>query len=169
MRTVRTHKLPRGSALAPLFAAVLLLPRLAFAEDADARRLFDSSSERSPAVTAFPKYPSIARRDRIEGETVVCFTIDARGRIIRPSVRSSTHRIFEKPAMKAIRDSSFAPLAEGEEPASAKTCRTYRFRLDPLNARTDSSVSDPEQLPGGARSSVSASLLNEQADREAGE
>jgi TonB family protein len=67
---------------------------------------------------------------------MVCFNIDARGRVLRPSIRSSTHRIFEKPAMTAIRRSSFTPLAAGEKPATAKTCRTYRFRLDPINAQT---------------------------------
>jgi TonB family protein len=95
----------------------------------------DSSTDRPPAVTAFPKYPSVARRDRIEGEATVCFNIDARGRVVRPSVRTSTHRIFEKPAMAAIRRSSFVPLADGEKPAPEKTCRTYRFRLDPINAQ----------------------------------
>jgi TonB family protein len=95
----------------------------------------DSSTDRQPAVTAFPRYPSVARRDRIEGEAMVCFNIDARGRVRRPSVRSSTHRIFEKPAMTAIRRSTFAPLAAGGKPAAAKTCRTYRFRLDSINAR----------------------------------
>ena len=169
MRKARTASLPQGSAFAPLFAAVLLLSRLACADgNADASRFFDSSSERSPAVTAFPKYPSVARRDRIEGETVVCFTIDARGRIVRPSVRRSTHRIFEKPAMRAIKESSFTPLAEGEKPATAKTCRTYRFRLDPLNAGNDAR-SDPAQLPEGARSTVSAVLPGEEAVREVGE
>lgn len=114
------------------FLAALLLPLLALAGDEADTDFSDSPGERLPAVTAFPKYPSIARRDRIEGEAVVCFHIDARGKVIRPSIRSSTHKIFEKPAMRAIRDSSFAPLPEGEKPAVAKTCRTYRFRLDPV-------------------------------------
>src|SRR5690606_12248261 len=100
----------------------------------DTNPFIDSPGERSPAVTAFPKYPSVARRDRIEGEATVCFTIDERGRIRRPSVRSSTHRIFERPAMRAIRSSSFEALAEGEKLSPAKTCRTYRFRLDPVPA-----------------------------------
>lgn len=125
---------PEKSRRAHVYAALLLLPLLALADDeADPGNFTDSPSERVPAVTAFPDYPSIARRDRIEGEAVVCFHIDARGKVVRPSIRSSTHRIFEKPAMRAIRRSSFTPLADGEKPAVAKTCRTYRFRLDPIN------------------------------------
>jgi len=119
---------------AQLFTALLLLPLFAFAGDeADTGNFTDSPGERVPAITAFPKYPSIARRDRIEGEAVVCFHIDARGKVVRPSIRSSSHKIFEKPAMRAIRRSSFTPLADGEKPALVKTCRTYRFRLDRVN------------------------------------
>jgi len=144
-----------ATASALLITVLLLQPRLAGAEsgDEEVSHFTDSSSERPPAVTAFPKYPSVARRDRIEGEAMVCFNIDKRGRVVRPSVRSSTHRIFEKPAMAAIRRSSFEPLEAGEKPATAKTCRTYRFRLDPVNARAgepqereetnDTAVTDP--------------------------
>jgi TonB family protein len=110
-------------------------------EETDTRHLTDSSTDRVPAITAFPKYPSIARRDRIEGEAVVCFMIDVDGAIRRPSIRSSTHKIFEKPAMGAIRRSSFEPLAPGETLSKSRTCRTYRFRLDSITARNDS---DPQ-------------------------
>ncbi len=122
---------PRAVLASLLLAAV----PVAFAQEEDAVQHFtDSSSDRAPAITAFPKYPTVARRDRIEGETIVCFIIDARGKIIRPSVQSSTHKIFEKPAMSAIRSSSFEPLQSGEQMATGRTCRTYRFRLDPITA-----------------------------------
>jgi len=130
-------RVSRATALALLAATALLLPEIALADDGEENvsHFTDSSSDRPPTVTEFPKYPSVALRDRIEGEAMVCFNIDARGRVVRPSIRSSSHRIFEKPAMAAIRRSSFAPLATDEKPAVAKTCRTYRFRLDPINAQ----------------------------------
>lgn len=106
-------------------------------EEVESRYLSDSSTDRTPAITAFPKYPSIARRDRIEGETVVCFMVDVDGSIRRPSIRSSTHKIFRKPAMDAIRRSTFEPLAQGETLSKSRTCRTYRFRLDPVTAGND--------------------------------
>ena len=92
----------------------------------------DSQPRRSPAVTAFPDYPVEERRDRVEGETTVCFRIDAAGEIVRPKVRNSTHRAFEKPAMAAIRESLFVPLAAGEVESPADVCRVYRFRLKPI-------------------------------------
>jgi protein TonB len=89
----------------------------------------DSGRERTPAITAFPHYPRIARRDRVEGETTVCFTVNARGQVIRPGIRDSTHRVFERPALDAIRASTFEPLKSGESKSNLKTCRIYRFKL----------------------------------------
>ncbi len=117
--------------IAVMACAAAILPQAAVADEAQNP---DTASERTPATTAFPSYPSIARRDRIEGEATVCFTIDERGRVLRPRVRSSTHKIFERPALRAIKRSSFMPLAEGEQPSPVKSCRTYRFRLEPLTA-----------------------------------
>jgi len=97
----------------------------------------DTSTERTPALTTFPKYPTIARRDRIEGETTVCFKIKANGRISRPVVTDSTHRIFSKPAIRAIKKSTFEPLGPSQVLDKARTCRTYRFRLDPVLVKND--------------------------------
>lgn len=94
----------------------------------------DSSTERTPAKTTIPNYPRIARRDRIEGDATVCFSIDFNGRIRSPRVEHYTHRIFRRPALKAIRSSSFEPLAAHERLATERVCRTYRFRLEPVLA-----------------------------------
>jgi len=119
-----------------LLIAIVILPGLAWAVDDTLRKsyVFDSSRDRAPVVTEFPKYPYVARRDRIEGETTVCFTINRRGEVVRPGIRSSTHRIFRRPALKAIRKSTYEPLASGEALSGVKSCRTYRFRLEPVLA-----------------------------------
>ena len=93
-----------------------------------------SAEDRQPAKTAFPKYPSIARRDRIEGEATVCFDIDVRGKVKHASVESYTHKIFKKPALRAIKKSSFEALRPDQYLAQTKSCRTFRFRLDPVLA-----------------------------------
>jgi TonB family protein len=92
----------------------------------------DSSSDRIPAITAVPQYPATARRDRIEGEATVCYLIDKRGRIRKPSIRTSSHKIFSKPSMKAIRQSSYEPLPADKKMSQVKTCRTFRFLLNPV-------------------------------------
>ena len=101
-------------------------------ETTDVTHFIDTSTDRVPALTAFPKYPRVARRDRIEGEATVCFKIKADGRISRPVVTESTHRIFSKPALRAIKKSSFEALGPGQVLDSARSCRIYRFRLDPI-------------------------------------
>jgi TonB family protein len=97
----------------------------------------DTSTDRIPAQTTFPQYPSIARRDRIQGDATVCFRIKADGRISRPRVTDYSHKIFAKPTLRAIRKSRFEPLSPGQVLNKAKTCRTYRFRLEPILVRND--------------------------------
>ena len=92
----------------------------------------DSSSDRIPTVTAVPQYPSIARRDRIEGEATVCYFIDSKGRVRKPAVRQSSHKMFSKPSLKAIKQSSYEALRPDQEVSTVKTCRTYRFLLNPV-------------------------------------
>jgi len=92
----------------------------------------DSGTDRVPRHTVIPEYPEIARRDRIEGEVQVCFDISRDGYPQRIAVRRSTHRLFEKPARKAVRKSTWAPLETAEESSGIKACRTFRFTLVPV-------------------------------------
>lgn len=117
-----------------LTTALLLGSVLAFGQDAPTLVVHfrDSNTDRVPLLTAFPSYPSIARRDRIEGEATVCFMVEKDGWIKRAKVRRATHKIFKRPALRAIKKSSFEPLSANQVLATAKTCRTYRFRLEPI-------------------------------------
>jgi TonB family protein len=117
-----------GSAL-----TIVLIASTAVAElQTDVVHFIDTNTDRTPALTAFPRYPSVARRDRIEGEATVCFKIRADGKISRPVVTDRTHKIFAKPALRAIKKSTFEPLGPGRILATARTCRIYRFRLEPV-------------------------------------
>jgi hypothetical protein len=53
---------------------------------------------------------------------------------VRPKIASSTHRIFERPALRAIRTSAFTPLGAGEASSAAEVCRVFRFRLNPVDS-----------------------------------
>ncbi|MDH4107790.1 MAG: energy transducer TonB [Gammaproteobacteria bacterium] len=101
------------------------------------RFFIDSSTDRTPATTAFPQYPRIARRDRIEGDATVCFRIDTEGKIHSVKVQNYSHRIFRRPALQAIKASSFEPLGPNELLQRARSCRTYRFRLMPVTVAGD--------------------------------
>lgn len=125
-----------------LVSAFLLLwfaPVLQANDDIGKRETYitDFATDRRPASTAFPDYPAVARRDRIEGEATVCFRINARGKVKRASVKEYSHKIFRRPALRAVRRSTFEPLLPGELLLKAKACRTYRFRLEPIVVDND--------------------------------
>ena len=129
----------KAAPLPGLIVALCLVSGLAAAQESSSNvtHFIDTSPDRIPALTAFPKYPSVARRDRIEGEATVCFKIKANGKVSRPVVTEYSHRIFSRPALRAIKKSTFEPLAPGQILATARTCRTYRFRLDPIEREPD--------------------------------
>lgn len=118
-------------------AGIAGIAALALAEPEPATQYFDEHTERVPVHTVMPGYPHRARRDRIEGEVQVCFHIDRHGRPYRIAVRHSTHRIFEKPARKAVRRSTWQPLDPAAEVPGIKACRTFRFRLAPVAPESD--------------------------------
>lgn len=89
------------------------------------------AAERVPLQTVVPVYPEAARRDRLEGEVELCFDVDRDGRPFRIAVRHSTHRVFERPAIAAVRASTYVPLKPDEPLPNIKTCRTFRFTLEP--------------------------------------
>lgn len=122
-------KLERAS-----IALLCLLAAAAQAETTVVTRFIDHGSDRVPKHTVAPEYPHVARRDRIEGQVQVCYNIDRKGRPYRVAVRSSTHRLFEKPALRAVKASTYMPLKDGEKRTGIKTCRTFRFKLDPVVA-----------------------------------
>lgn len=93
--------------------------------------------ERTPAHTVMPNYPKAARRDRIEGEVQVCFEITRKGNTRRIAVRKSTHRLFEKPSIRAVRASTYVPLSKDAVLSGIKSCRTFRFTLEPVVVETD--------------------------------
>lgn len=118
-------------AQAVVFAALaLVFPAPSFAADV---LVDDVADDRQPVSTFVPRYPQKALDKRLEGDVTVCFFITDEGSIKRAKIRKSSHRIFEKPVLRAIRASSFEPLAAGNQASPAKTCRTFRFRLERID------------------------------------
>jgi len=139
MRKKTSNKISSVFLGATVTVSILFGSAIAVANDKSpvVTHIFDTSTDRVPLLTAFPKYPSVARRDRIEGEATVCFKIKTNGKISRPSIRESSNRIFVRPTMRAIKKSTFEPLGPSQVLATAKTCRTYRFRLEPIVVKTE--------------------------------
>ncbi|NNL49434.1 MAG: TonB family protein [Woeseiaceae bacterium] len=119
-----------------LLALLFLTAPPILADDAQQLSLDNLDTKRVPAYTVIPDYPKVARRDRIEGEVQVCFEITRDGRTRRIAVRKSTHRLFEKPARRAVRASTYVPVAKDAVVSGIKTCRTFRFTLEPVVVET---------------------------------
>lgn len=119
----------------PIALAFIGAPTLCFA-DVDASQSGERDDERKPLFTMIPDYPEVARRDRIEGEVQVCFDVTRDGRTRRIAVRKSTHRVFEKPAIRAVRASTYEPLPREASMSGIKACRTFRFTLEPVVEET---------------------------------
>ncbi len=117
----------RRAQIPPLILATFLVASGAVSEVSET-----TSSERMPLNTVVPVYPAEARRDRIEGEVQVCFEVTREGRTRRIAVRKSTHRVFEKPARRAVKQSTYVPLPKDAEVPMIKACRTFRFSLEPV-------------------------------------
>ncbi len=113
-------------------SVVLLLLAAEPAAEADGVSRIDTDTDRVPLHTVIPDYPRVARRDRIEGEVQVCFDITRSGHPVRIAVRRSSHRIFEKPARKAVRKSTWVPIEKNAPTSGIKACRTFRFNLVPV-------------------------------------
>lgn len=115
-------------------ASILLLTTISvLAEEEPMPRasVVDSNINRTPEHTVAPQYPRKARRDRLEGKVQVCFEINRKGRPRRVAVRTSTHRVFERPSIVAVKASSFKALNSDENLPPIKSCRTFVFSLEP--------------------------------------
>ena len=119
----------RKTSLVLLLSLVLAAPSAA---QENVERV-DSETDRKPLQTMVPDYPEKARRERIEGEVQVCFDISRRGYPRRVAVRRSTHKVFERSALKAVRRSTWQPVEGGKELSGIKSCRTFRFYLKPVS------------------------------------
>jgi len=71
--------------------------------------LIDADVPPNPVEQEAPVFPSEARRGHIGGRVIVEFVVDKGGRVQQPQVLRSSHRIFEAPALEAIRKWKFEP------------------------------------------------------------
>ncbi len=76
-----------------------------------------------------PSYPVDAVDADLQGSVVVCFTVTAAGSVVDAYVLSSTHEMFEAPAVRAAGESTFEPATQTGEPVSHDMCLRYRYRL----------------------------------------
>ncbi len=88
------------------------------------------TAERRALITPVPEYPKRALRERVEGDVQVCYTVDVNGRVHRPRVQTTSHRWFNRAAVRAARGLLYEPANAGAANSTASLCSTFRFRLN---------------------------------------
>ena len=89
-----------------------------------------TTAQRRAMTTPLPHYPEKALRERLEGDVQVCYVVDINGHIHRPRVQSTSHRWFNRAAIRAARGLRYEPAAPGAANGRTSLCSTFRFRLN---------------------------------------
>ena len=75
------------------------------------------------------KYPKEARKDKIEGKTVITLTIDESGTVEKAKVYVSSHPILDDAALTAVKKCKFKPAELDGKPVRVKMNVPYSFKL----------------------------------------
>jgi hypothetical protein len=85
-----------------------------------------------PSLTATPPYPIQAIREAKQGRAVMCFFVDATGRVVQPEVIELSDEVFRAPILSALERSRYQGWADAS--VLRPGCRSYIFKLDALSA-----------------------------------
>jgi protein TonB len=77
---------------------------------------------------AAPLYPGEMRGKKVEGCVTLLFVVDATGKVRNPRVEKSTHPVFEKPALDAVKQWKFEPAVKGGQRVGCKMRLPMRFQ-----------------------------------------
>lgn len=87
--------------------------------------------ELAPRVLIAPDYPVVARRDGVEGQVEVEFTVEADGSVSAATVVSASQgQVFDTAALAAVQRWRFMPRTVACEPVAARVRQVLEFRLD---------------------------------------
>jgi len=76
-----------------------------------------------------PEYPIKLLREEITGQVVVAFTIDIKGRVVRPEIQSATRPEFAKSVITAISAWEFSPAMLHGKPIEIRVQQIFPFVL----------------------------------------
>ena len=80
----------------------------------------DPLSEYLPTVRVAPVFPEKALENGLSGSVTVEFTVRKNGTVSRPKVVASSDKVFEKPALKAVKDFKYNPRRKDGVPLDTK-------------------------------------------------
>lgn len=82
-----------------------------------------------PVIQYIPLYPTDLRRDGVEGDVSILFTIGTDGHVYNPEIESSTHEDFSSAVLFVITYWRFYPAAVDGELTSARVRVPIPFRI----------------------------------------
>jgi RNA polymerase sigma factor (sigma-70 family) len=90
-----------------------------------------SELDQAPAPTqqTGAVYPPELKRAGISGSVTLGFVVNSNGKVLEPTVVSSTHPLFEEAAIAAIQGWIFQPGAKSGNPVNARMQVPFSFRL----------------------------------------
>ncbi len=76
-----------------------------------------------------PVYPEYAKRNHVEGSVVIRVTLSAKGKVEETRVIESSNRMFDAPALEAVRQFRFKPARKDGQPVRSRVVVPIQFRL----------------------------------------
>jgi len=83
-----------------------------------------------PAVMATPSYPRVAIREATEGRVVICFEVEASGRVLNPEFVELSDEIFRATSLDALMSSSYRSWSESSSMLTRPACRSFVYSLE---------------------------------------
>ncbi len=88
----------------------------------------DNNPRRLVAIS--PVYPFQFKREGIEGWVKLIVIIDERGKVIKATVKESSHREFEKPSIEAVMQWKFEPGTKNGKAVKVRRTQPLSFKLN---------------------------------------
>jgi protein TonB len=83
-----------------------------------------------PVKTKPPVYPIKLREEGIAGAVIVSIVIDETGRVLAAEATKASHEEFRDPAIKAVREWTFAPAKVAGKPVRARVSVPLNFSVE---------------------------------------
>jgi TonB family protein len=85
-----------------------------------------------PTRAPNPRYPEVLRSVNVEGEVVVQYIVDARGRVEPGSIKiiSSAHKLFADAVRAALLEARYRPAEVGGNPVRQLVEQPFQFKLE---------------------------------------
>ncbi len=97
--------------------------------DMDIFELKDLDNNPRRLVAIAPVYPFNLKRMGIEGDVKLVIIIDKNGKVIRATVKESTHKEFEDPSITALMQWKFEPGTRNGKPVKVRRIQPLNYKL----------------------------------------